>query len=65
MPNRIVLFNDAAEKMFGYAAAEMIGAPLAQLIPASFRTAHEEHLRRFGATGTTTRARGALSAVSG
>jgi PAS domain S-box-containing protein len=62
---RIVLFNHAAERMFGYAARELIGAPLAQLLPAGFRAAHDEHIRRFGETGTTTRAMGALGAVSG
>jgi PAS domain S-box-containing protein len=32
----IVLFNPAAERMFGYCAAEVIGAALGELIPAEF-----------------------------
>ncbi|MFN7945911.1 MAG: PAS domain S-box protein [Blastocatellia bacterium] len=62
---RIVLFNHAAEKMFGYAAQEIIGQPHSLLIPGGFRAAHDEHIRRFGETGTTTRAMGVLGTVSG
>ncbi|MBS1791740.1 MAG: PAS domain S-box protein [Acidobacteria bacterium] len=62
---QIVLFNRAAEKMFGYTAEAVLGSPLAQLIPTRFRAAHDQHIRRFGETGETTRAMGALSAVSG
>jgi PAS domain S-box-containing protein len=62
---QIVLFNVAAEKMFGYSAQEVLGQPLARIIPERFRAAHEHHIRRFGMTGETTRAMGALSAVSG
>ncbi|HMV87517.1 MAG TPA: PAS domain S-box protein [Blastocatellia bacterium] len=62
---RIVLFNPAAEKMFGYIAAEMMGQPLERLLPANARAAHAEHLRRFELTGATTRAMGALGAISG
>jgi PAS domain S-box-containing protein len=63
--HRIVLFNHAAERMFGYATQEMIGAPLARLLPETFRATHDEHICRFGETGTTTRAMGALGTVSG
>lgn len=62
---RIVLFNAAAEKMFGYPAEEVMGQPLARFIPARFRSAHEQHIHRFGATGETSRSMGALNAVSG
>jgi PAS domain S-box-containing protein len=62
---QIVLFNRAAEKMFGYSSVEMLGQPLARLIPQRLRAAHEEHVRRFGETGETSRSMGALSAVSG
>ncbi|GAB7540592.1 hypothetical protein CS8_002530 [Cupriavidus sp. 8B] len=55
---RIVLFNPTAEHLFGYAAADMIGRPLAELIPARFRMAHEAHVRRFGVTGVTDRQMG-------
>ncbi|MFN0122149.1 MAG: MASE3 domain-containing protein [Blastocatellia bacterium] len=61
----IVLFNAAAEKMFGYRAEEMIGQPLSRLLPDRFRAAHDGHIRRFGEDGATTRSMGALSAVSG
>lgn len=62
---RILLFNRAAEKMFGYSSEEVLGQSLARFIPAKFRDAHEAHIRCFGATGETTRAMGALNAVSG
>ncbi len=62
---QIVLFNAAAEKMFDYTGSEMLGQPLAQLIPHSFRHAHEHHIHKFGVTGVTTRTMGALRAVSG
>ncbi len=62
---RVILFNAAAERMFGYSAAEMIGQPISRLIPERFRASHEGHIRRFTVTGETTRAMGALGAVSG
>jgi PAS domain S-box-containing protein len=62
---RVVLFNAAAERMFGYSAAETLGQPISRLIPERFRAAHEGHIHRFSETGETTRAMGALGAVSG
>jgi PAS domain S-box-containing protein len=62
---RVILFNAAAERMFGYSAAEVIGRPITRLIPERFRASHEGHIRRFSVTGETSRAMGALGAVSG
>ena len=55
---RIVLFNRAAERMFGVAAREAVGAPLADFIPERFRANHQEHIERFGRTGETARRMG-------
>jgi formate hydrogenlyase transcriptional activator len=57
---RIVLFNTAAEKIFGCPASEALGQPLYRFIPERFRAAHNDHLRHFAGTGTTSRAMGAL-----
>ncbi|HYR07190.1 MAG TPA: PAS domain S-box protein, partial [Longimicrobium sp.] len=51
----ILVFNQAAERLFGVTAEEAIGAPLDRFIPQRFRGVHGEHMRRFGETGVTTR----------
>jgi hypothetical protein len=61
----IVLFNPAAEKMFGCAAADVSGTPLEQFIPPRFRDAHLRHIEQFGATGVTTRRMGRQSEIVG
>ena len=61
---RVVLFNAAAERMFGCAAAEALGQPLDRLIPARLRAAHQSHVRTFEATGVTSRAMGKLGALT-
>jgi PAS domain S-box-containing protein len=53
---RIVLFNEAAERMFGCPAAEALGQPLNRFIPERFRAAHVENVRRFGETGGASQA---------
>jgi len=45
---RIVLVNDAAEKLFQYSAAELLGHPLDRLIPERFRDSHRQQIREFG-----------------
>jgi PAS domain S-box-containing protein len=45
--HRIMLFNPAAERMFGYRAEDVIGQPLDILLPESAREAHLAHLERF------------------
>ena len=61
----IVLFNAAAEKVFGCSAAAAIGGPLDRFIPERFRASHRGHIEKFGATGTTTRMMGARLALFG
>ncbi|MBV9040435.1 MAG: EAL domain-containing protein [Acidimicrobiia bacterium] len=48
---RIVSWNAAAERLFGYPAGNVIGRPLTILIPEGQREAHERGLDRFLASG--------------
>ena len=61
---RVVLFNAAAEKMFGCAGANAIGASLDQFIPSRFRATHHTHIERFVQTGETSRRMGVQTALS-
>ncbi len=47
---RILLFNPAAERTFGYQAAEIVGQPLQRLMSEKFHEAHERGFQRFVAT---------------
>jgi PAS domain S-box-containing protein len=52
---RILEFNPAAEKTFGYARADVIGRPLAEVIvPPALRERHRDALARHLATGPAT-----------
>jgi PAS domain S-box-containing protein len=62
---RITIFNEAAEKMFGCPAREALGQSLDRFIPARFREAHLGHMAEFGHTGATSRAMGNLLPLSG
>ncbi len=62
---RIILFNPAAEQMFGVDQAVAMGQPISRFIPARYREAHDGHIRRFRETGATGRRMGALGAISG
>ncbi|MGO9203680.1 MAG: GAF domain-containing protein [Limisphaerales bacterium] len=44
---RILLFNQGAEKVFGYAASEVVGKPLDLLLPQRFAQAHRGHVEEF------------------
>jgi PAS domain S-box-containing protein len=43
----ITLFNPAAERTFGYRAAEVLGRPLEMLIPPDYRERHRHGFRRY------------------
>jgi two-component system, LuxR family, sensor kinase FixL len=48
---RLLTWNSGAERMFGWAADEIIGAPLTVIIPERFRQLHEEGIARVRRTG--------------
>ena len=62
---RIVLYNRAAEKIFGWPADVIRGQPLTQLLPERFHGTHAAHVQRFGATGVTSRRMSGSSVVYG
>src|SRR5262249_46511417 len=45
----IILVNHQTEVMFGYARAELVGQPVAVLMPERLRDAHREHLAAYAA----------------
>lgn len=44
-------FNPAAERLFGFAEAEVVGRNVSVLMPTPFREDDEQYLERYGATG--------------
>ena len=63
---RIIIFNEGAEKTFGYSKAEAIGLPLDVLIPEALRAEHRRHIAGFAAGAASARQmRGRRSPISG
>jgi PAS domain S-box-containing protein len=63
---RITIFNNGAERIFGYSQAEAVGAPLDRLIPERFRAAHRRHVERFASGSVTARRMGErLTTIAG
>jgi PAS domain S-box-containing protein len=60
---RIVLFNAAAEKMFGTPAKEALGVRMERFIPQRFAAGHQRHVLRYSDTGVTNRAMGGLGSL--
>ena len=46
----ILLFNSAAEKLFGYSVSDVLGSSIHALIPHRFRQAHSRFVESFGST---------------
>src|SRR5437867_1353120 len=55
---RILLFNQGAEKVFGYGKSEVIGKPLDVLLPQRFAQAHWGHIEAFTKSADVSRAMG-------
>jgi PAS domain S-box-containing protein len=62
---RIVLFNAAAERMFGYPAEEVIGQELGMLLPERFKREHAGHIHNFAASGQSSRSMGGYGLIYG
>jgi PAS domain S-box-containing protein len=62
---QITLFNRAAEKVFGYTAAEAVGQPLSLLLPQRFSALHHQHISNFREQNGNTRRMGERSEIFG
>jgi len=62
---RIVLFNAAAETMFGCSAHDVMGHLIDRFIPIRFRRNHQRHIENFGETSVTNRRMGELGLIFG
>ena len=62
---RIILFNPAAEKMFGRTSQEVLGRSISMLIPDRYRSAHHGHVKGFRESAVASRAMAPLTAITG
>jgi PAS domain S-box-containing protein len=61
----IIMFNQAAEQMFGYGQDQIIGKSLHVLIPERFRVTHNQYISQFDELGKTTRQMGTNLLMNG
>jgi PAS domain S-box-containing protein len=62
---RVVVFNKAAERVFGWSHEEAMGAPLSRFMPERFHGAHEVHLADFGRSSHSSRRMAGARVVAG
>jgi PAS domain S-box-containing protein len=62
---RVLLFNEAAERMFQRDAGAVLGQPLDALLPARFQAAHGAQMSSFGTETTSNRTMGLTRATFG
>src|SRR6476620_9635910 len=62
---KIIFFNEGAEKIFGYSEKEILGQQLEVLIPERFRAPHASLVHRFGQSATRARKMGERGQISG
>ncbi|MBP6012121.1 MAG: PAS domain S-box protein [Alphaproteobacteria bacterium] len=62
---RITLFNQGAERIFGYTTDEAVGKPLTILLPIRAADSHEAYVRQFGVSAVHSRRMGERGAVAG
>jgi PAS domain S-box-containing protein len=62
---RIVVFNEAAVRIFGIPAVQAVGMPLERLLPARHRGEHSRYMREFAGGRPTPRSMGTPGRVTG
>lgn len=62
---KIVLFNQGAEKIFGYHSRDVIGQPLDVLLPPRLMSIHRHHIQDFGTASITARRMGERREILG
>ncbi len=62
---RVILFNQGAERIFGYTADEVVGKPLDTLLPLRYRTAHGRYVQEFGGSHVAARQMGERGQIYG
>lgn len=62
---RIILYNQGAERIFGYSSHEVSGQPLDILLPARLVEQHRQHIRDFAGSHVTARRMGDRSEILG
>jgi PAS domain S-box-containing protein len=62
---KITLFNEGAEQIFGWTTEEVLGKPLELLLPERIRDGHRAHVERFRAAPERARKMGQRREISG
>lgn len=61
----IIVFNPAAEQLYGYSSNDVIGQHINLLIPERFRIEHDTHIHRFAKSGQSIRTVGQFGRIYG
>ncbi len=62
---RITLVNGGAERIFGYAASELLGQPMERLLPERLRAVHRRHFQDFATSPVVARQMGERRPIYG